>query len=184
MIAAGVGLLALIVAAALTLENATFSHGGRVPFSFSYRGLYRGPRPRGVRQGAAPSLGRPAGGLLRGRAAAAAALLRRPLGRAAAVCGGLHQGAGPSATRTSSCAARARPGSTRSPPTHVFYTAVLEGQTMWGRDVLLLPERPGAREGVDIVMLTSPTANSQVKLPTEVGSAGVLLRPLRTFSFG
>jgi hypothetical protein len=55
---------------------------------------------------------------------------------------------------------------------------------MWGRDILLLPERAGAREGVDIMMLTSPTADSQVDSPTEVGSAGVLSRPLRTFSFG
>jgi hypothetical protein len=55
---------------------------------------------------------------------------------------------------------------------------------MWGRDVLLLPERQGAREGVDIVMLSSPTANSAVTSPMEVGSAGVLLRPLRSFAFG
>src|ERR1039458_670620 len=41
VIAAGVALLALFVAAVLTLENASCSHGGRVPFSFSYRGLYR-----------------------------------------------------------------------------------------------------------------------------------------------
>ena len=35
---------------------------------------------------------------------------------------------------------------------------------MYGRDVLLLAQRPGEREGVKIVMLTSPTANSQVDL--------------------
>src|SRR5215472_3567359 len=35
------GLMALIVATVLTLENAAFTHGGRVPFSFSYRSLYR-----------------------------------------------------------------------------------------------------------------------------------------------
>src|SRR5271169_5423182 len=40
-IAAGVGLLALLIAATLTLVNPTFSRGGPVPFSFSYRGLYR-----------------------------------------------------------------------------------------------------------------------------------------------
>ena len=34
-------LLALVVATVLTLENASFTHGGRVPFSFSYRRLYR-----------------------------------------------------------------------------------------------------------------------------------------------
>ena len=39
--AALIGLLALAVGAFLTLENAHFSHGGKVPFSFSYRGLYR-----------------------------------------------------------------------------------------------------------------------------------------------
>jgi hypothetical protein len=66
----------------------------------------------------------------------------------------------------------------------VIYSAEVEGQTMWGRDVLLLPERPGARQGVDIAMLTSPTANAQVTSPLEVASAGVLLRPLKTFSFG
>ena len=66
----------------------------------------------------------------------------------------------------------------------VFYTAELAGRTIWGRDVLILPERPGAREGVDLVMLSSPKANSTVKSPMEVGSAGVLLRPLRTFAFG
>jgi len=37
------GLAVLIPAAVLTLENASFSHGGKVPFSFSYRGLYRVP---------------------------------------------------------------------------------------------------------------------------------------------
>src|SRR5580700_9155927 len=41
VILAGVGLLTLALLAVLTLENATFSHGGRVPFHFSYRGLYR-----------------------------------------------------------------------------------------------------------------------------------------------
>jgi hypothetical protein len=70
------------------------------------------------------------------------------------------------------------------PAYHVLYTATVEGHTMYGRDVLLLPERAGAREGVEIVMLTSPTANSQVDSPLEVASTGVLLRPLKTFSFG
>ncbi|MFI5037178.1 MAG: hypothetical protein ACHP93_01725 [Solirubrobacterales bacterium] len=35
------GLLALTLAAALSLLNAKYSHGGKVPFSFSYRSLYR-----------------------------------------------------------------------------------------------------------------------------------------------
>ena len=34
-------LVALIVATVLALENPSFTHGGRVPFSFSYRSLYK-----------------------------------------------------------------------------------------------------------------------------------------------
>src|SRR2546422_708718 len=41
LIAACAVAVAVIVAAVLTLENATYAHGGRVPFSFSYRSLYR-----------------------------------------------------------------------------------------------------------------------------------------------
>jgi len=67
---------------------------------------------------------------------------------------------------------------------NVFYTAVLEGRRLYGRDVLLLPERPGVREGVDIVMLTSSTANSRVTSPSEVASTGILQKPLKTFTFG
>ena len=70
------------------------------------------------------------------------------------------------------------------PAYQVLYTAMLDGRPMYGRNVLLLPERPGAREGVEIVMLTSPTANAQVDSPLEVAGTGVLLRPLKTFSFG
>ncbi len=40
--------LAGLAAVVLSLLNATISHGGRVPFSFSYRGLYRvAPDPGG-----------------------------------------------------------------------------------------------------------------------------------------
>jgi hypothetical protein len=37
---------------------------------------------------------------------------------------------------------------------------------------------------VDIVMLTSPSASAQVSSPLQVASAGVLLRPLKTFTLG
>ncbi len=66
----------------------------------------------------------------------------------------------------------------------VLYTTDVEGEEMYGRDVLLLPERAGAREGVVMSMLTSPTASTQVSSPMEVGETGVLLRPLKTFAFG
>jgi hypothetical protein len=55
---------------------------------------------------------------------------------------------------------------------------------MYGRDVLLLPERPEVRDGVAIEMLTSPSASSKVTSPLEVASAGVLEKPLETFTFG
>src|SRR5580704_6478718 len=41
VIALGVGLLALLLAVVLTFQDSTFSHGGKVPFSFRYRDLYR-----------------------------------------------------------------------------------------------------------------------------------------------
>jgi hypothetical protein len=70
------------------------------------------------------------------------------------------------------------------PAYDVVYTANVEGRRMFGRDVLLLPQTPGAREGVVIVMLTAPDANPQVTSPLEVASAGVLLRPLKSFTLG
>ncbi len=70
------------------------------------------------------------------------------------------------------------------PAYNVLYTARVDGRTMFGRDVLLLAETPGEREGVNIVMLTSPTADAKVTSPLEVASDGVLLKPLKTFSLG
>jgi len=184
VIAACAGALALIVGAVLTLENATFAHRGRVPFSFRYRSLYRVPadpggyvkvqrhRVDGTLEDSfavepltlPPYAGALSGelpvyaeGYIRGLASRYEAFVLRGEGK----------------TRVNSVLAY-----------NVLYSARVDGQTMWGRDVLLLPDRPGAREGVDIVMLTSPTANAQVTSPLEVASAGVLLRPLKTFSFG
>jgi hypothetical protein len=184
VIAALTGLLALFIGAALTLENATFSHAGRVPFSFSYRSLYRvAPDPGGfVKVQRHSSRGRledsfaveplrlpPYSGSLSGVLPLYAAEYIRTL-----------------AARYRDFVLRAE-GKTRVntvPGYHVLYTARLDGQTLWGRDVLLLPQRQGARDGVVIVMLTAPDASAQVTNPLQVASAGVLLRPLKTFSFG
>jgi hypothetical protein len=185
IIASGVGLLALAVLAALTLENAKFSHGGRVPFSFSYRSLYStAPDPGGyVKIQRRSSDGRLedsfAVGPLRLPPYSGGLSGELPL-YAAGYIKGLAQ-------RYPRFVLRGE-GKTRVntvPAYHVFYTAVLEGQLMYGRDVLLLPERPGAREGVDIVMLSAPRANSpKLTSPSEVASQGILLRPLKTFTFG
>jgi hypothetical protein len=184
VIAFGVGLLALVLAVALTLDNATFSQGGKVPFSFSYRGLYRiAPDPGGfVKVQRRRSDGRledsfaveplrlpPYSGELWGELPLYAAGYVRALSQRYADF--VLRGEGKTKVNT-------------VPAYNIFYTAVLEGQSMYGREVLLLPERPGARTGVDIVMLTSPTASSQVTSPLQVATAGVLMRPLKTFTFG
>lgn len=178
------GGIALVVAVALTLLNAKYSHGGKVPFSFSYRSLYRVPPDPGgyvkiQRHGSngelkdsfavEPLVLPPYSGGLSGEL---------PL-YAAGYIRGLR-------SRYSDFALRGE-GKTRVntvPAYNVLYTARVAGRTMYGRDVLLLPQRPGAREGLEIVMLTSPTASSQVTSPLEVASAGVLLRPLKTLTMG
>ncbi len=184
VLAACAGAIAVIVGVALTLENATYSHGGRVPFSFSYRSLYRvRPDPGGYVKvqrrradgtledsfAVGPLTLPPYSGSLSGELPLyAAGYIRGLAGRDA---GFVLRGEGKTRVNT-------------VPAYDVLYTAQVEGRTMWGRDVLLLPERPGVRQGVDIVILTSPTASAQVTSPLQVATAGVLLRPLKTFSFG
>ena len=184
VIAAGVGLLALLVSAGLTLENARYSRGGRVPFSFSYRSLYRVAPGAGefVKMQRHRSDGELEDSLAVGP-------LRLPP-YSGDVSGELPLYAAGYITQLSRRYPQfelAGEGKTKVDTIFAYavsYTTLLNGRTMWGRDILLLPERPGVREGVDIVMLTSPSANSQVDSPAEVGSAGVLSRPLRTFGFG
>ena len=68
------------------------------------------------------------------------------------------------------------------PSYDVFYTAKVEGRLMFGRDALLVAQRRGQRAGVRITMLTTPTANRDVTSPLEVATTGVLLRPYKTFT--
>jgi hypothetical protein len=185
VLAACAAALALVIGAVLTLLNASYSHGGRVPFSFSYRSLYRvSPDPGGyikvqrhsadgalLDSFAVEPLTLPAySGDLFGELPLYAAGYIRTLARRYA---DFHlRGEGKTRINTTVSGYE------------VIYTAEVEGRTMWGRDVLLLPERAGAREGVDVVMLTSPRANRRITSPLEVAFTGVLLRPLKTFSFG
>ena len=123
-------------------ERAATHTAGRVPFSFSYRGLYRvAPEPGGY----VKVQSRGADGALKYSFAVeplrAAAVRGRAVGRAAALRGGLHPRAARALRATSCCAARARRAST----TRSGYQVALHGhgrrQQMYGRDVLLLPER-------------------------------------------
>jgi hypothetical protein len=184
VIATGVALLALIVAIALTFENSTFSHAGRVPFSFTYRDLYRTAPDAG---GYVKVQRRSAGGRLQDSLAVEPLELPPYSGElsaelplyAATYVRGLKQ-------RYAHFVARGegRTNVNTIPGYSIYFTAVVEGRRMYGRDVLLLPERAGAREGVVIVMLTSPKANSQVTSPPLVATQGVLLKPIRTFTIG
>ena len=184
VIAAGILVLLAAVAVVLTLEPARYSRGGSLPFSFTYKGLFR----------TTPE----AGGYVRVEAHYADGSLKysyavNPLSLppySGGVSGVLPVYATGYSERLAKRFAGVKldgEGKTRVnkvPAYQVLYTARIDGRTMYGRNVLLLPERPGVREGVEIVMLTAAGATSEVKEPGEVASGGVLLRPLKTFSFG
>jgi hypothetical protein len=182
---AGVALVAVLVGAFLTLENSSYSHGGSVPFSFSYRDLYRTtPDPNGF----VKLQSRWHGGELKYSYAVGPLRLPRYTGEASAemslyAVGFIHT----LSARYEDFELRGE-GKTRVNNTltgyEVLYTADVEGQPVYGRDVLLLPPREGAREGVVVTMLTAPKANAQVESPIEVGETGVLLKPMKTFTFG
>jgi hypothetical protein len=182
---AAVGVVALAVAGVLSLLNATYSHGGRVPFSFDYRGLYRvEPGPGGY-----VKVERTSGGVLQDSYAVAPLRLDPYRG---SVTGELPL----VAARYTHALAERFPaftlegeGKTRINSTlagyDVLYRARVEGRAVSGRDVLLLPERAGARgagarEGVAIEMLSTQPAS----VAKPVGSSGVLETPLKTFTFG
>lgn len=179
-----VGAIALAIGAFLTLENAHYSRGGGVPFSFSYRGIDRVAAAPGewVRLERRAPDGRlqdsysvrplklpPYSGSLSGELPLyAAGYIRMLRGHDTDF---VLRGEGKTRVNT-------------VPAYQVVYTTRVAGDTMFGRDVLLVAQRPAAREGVNIVMLTSPTANAQVSSPLEVASEGVLLKPLKTFTLG
>ncbi len=184
VIAAGAAVVLIAVAAVLTLEPASYSHGGKPAFSFTYRGLYRtSPEPGGYVRVESHY---PDGSLKYSyavnplvvppyRGSASGALPVYATGYAERL-----------AARFPAFVLRGE-GKTRVnkvPAYQVLYETRIDGREMYGRNVLLLPERDGARAGVEIVMLTAVGATSEVKEAGEVASGGVLLRPLKTFAFG
>jgi hypothetical protein len=183
-------LLALLLAATLALLNGTFSHAGSVPFSFNYRDLHRVAPDRG---GYVKVQRRSPAGRLEDSFAVDPLRLRSYSGDptaqlalyATSYLHGLSRRYPHFVLRGEGTPRGEGTTAIASLPTYdLFYTAVVEGRRMYGRDVLLLPERSGAREGVVIVMLSSAKANSRITSPLEVASVGVLARPLKTFSLG
>ncbi|HEY3970590.1 MAG TPA: hypothetical protein VGL79_04240 [Solirubrobacteraceae bacterium] len=179
-IAAGVALLALTIAIVLNLLNASYSHGGAVPFSFEYRGLYK-TRPD---PGSYVKVVRSSGGKLED-SYAVAPLAIGPY--RVSVTGELPLAA---AAYTRTLASRFSgfrlegEGKTRISSTlagyDVLYSALVDGQKLHGRDVILIPPHHGAREGVVVEMLS----NEPASISKPVASSGVLETPLKTFEFG
>ncbi len=183
VIALAVALLTILVATALTLANSTYSHSGRPPFSFDYRDLYRVPAgPANYVQVRAPAHG-PL------RYSFAVGPLQLP-----PYSGSLSADLPVYATSYIDTLSRRVPGfvlrgesKTRVntvPAYSIAYTTTIAGSTYYGRDILLLPNRVGAREGVRITMLLAPHAAPQVASPILVGTTGVLELPLETFTIG
>ena len=181
---AGLAVVAIAIAAALTLEPARYHHGGSPAFGFTYRGLYRtAPEPGGYVRVESHY---PDGSL---KYSYAVNPLSLPPYRGG-ISGALPVYATGYSERLSSrfgdlvLRGEGKTRVNKVPAYQVLYETRIAGREMYGRNVLLLPEREGARVGVEIVMLTAVGATSEVKEAGEVASGGVLLRPLKTFSFG
>jgi hypothetical protein len=183
--AAGVVLLALLAGVALTLMNPVYSHGGPVPFSFSYRGLYRvKPDPGGY----VKVHKRSADGALQYSFAVSPLTLPPYTGELSAELP-MYAATYVASLRTRYAHDEFQLRGEGKAQVHsvigydVLYTALVEGRPMYGRDILLLPEKPGVRQGVVIAMLTAPGLSKQILGPLEVASTGVLMAPLRSFTF-
>ncbi len=181
-------LVAVIAGAALTLVSPTVTHGGPVPFSFSYAGLYRtSPTPGGYAK-----VQRVVDGRLEDSFAVGPFVLppyHGALGAALAMyaSGYTQRLAGARVPGQSGFVLRGQ-GSTQIDAVssyatyNVFYTTTVQEREMYGRNVLLLPDQPGARRGLEITMLTTVAGNHQVTSPLDVGVKGALEEPLGTFA--
>lgn len=185
--------VAAIAGAALTLASPTVAHGGPVPFSFDYAGLHRtDPAPGGYAR-----VQRVVDGRLEDSFAVGPFVLpphRGALGAALAMYGSGYiqrlvaaRPPGAHIPGQSGFVLRGQ-GSTQIDAVgsyatyNVFYATTVQGREMYGRNVLLLPDRQGARRGVEIAMLTTVAGNHQVTSPLDVGVKGALEEPLGTFA--
>lgn len=186
VLVAAVVVLGALVGAFAHFEHPTFAYRGAVSFSFRYGGLYRtSPEAGGYVKVQRVESGRPqdsfaVGPLLlpgySGRPSAALALYAtgyiRRLARRYRDFGLRGEGW----TQVDSIS--------RYAVYNVFYTARVQRRAMYGRDLLLLRERPGERRGVAISMLSAVAGNRQVSSPLLVGTKGALEGPLTSFALG
>jgi hypothetical protein len=182
-------LFALVVGAVLTVLPPTFSYSGAVStgavgFSFRYRGLYRAPAPAD----AYVRVRRVKGGRLKDSFEVSPLLLAPYRGEPTPALA-LY------ATRYIRALAAREPGfalrgegwtqvDSISPYAvyNVFYTVPRGGRELYGRNILVLPQRPGVRRGVTIAMLGDPSGEKQLSSPLLLGTVGPLEGPLVSFS--
>lgn len=181
--------VALVVAVAIavaTLQRPAVSHGGPFAFGFDYPGLYRAhPAP-----GELALVRRTEDGRLEDSFAVAPLTLARYRGEPSAALA-LY------ATADIRRLAAEYPGfelrgegwtqlNSISPYAvyNIFFRVARGGREVYGRDVLLLPERTGARQGVAISMLNAAGSDKQIDSPLLVGAKGVLAGPLGSFALG
>jgi hypothetical protein len=172
-------LLALMVAAVLTLLDASYSQGGTVPFSFKYKGLFRtAPNPGGY-----VKVARSANGHIEDSYAVAPLVLPRYAGSVTGELPLLASGYTRALAQRFPGFRQEGEGKTRISSTlagyQVLYSAFIAARKVYGRDVMLLPARH-ARNGVVIEMLSDEPAS----VAKPVASSGVLETPLKTFAFG
>ena len=69
-----------------------------------------------------------------------------------------------------------------APGYQVGFQAELDGRTVYGREVVLVPDQPGARDGVAITVLQTHAAGAHAV--KDVGTVGAIKKPFRSFRFG
>jgi hypothetical protein len=69
-----------------------------------------------------------------------------------------------------------------APGYQVGFRARLDGRTIYGREVLLVPDEPGARDGVVITVIQTHAAGAHSV--DDVGTVSAIKKPFRSFRFG
>jgi hypothetical protein len=69
-----------------------------------------------------------------------------------------------------------------APGYQIGFQAKRGKRTVYGKEILLLPDEPGARDGVAITLLQTHAAGAHAV--DDVGTAGAIKKPFRSFRFG
>jgi len=69
-----------------------------------------------------------------------------------------------------------------APGYQIGFRARLGGRTVFGREVLVVPDEPGARDGVAMTVVQTHAAGAHTL--DDVGNVGAIKKPFRSFRFG